>query len=593
MMANFTTQPFMCFEFTDQTGNLTTHHFADPLQILVARRVDEVRPVLRDIEQAVASGLYAAGYLSYEAAPAFHPHFSVHKHAKMPLAWFALFREPSPGHPDADGGDRYTISAWRQTTSEDMYSTSFSKLKAAMATQRIGQVNYTMRLSAQFSGNDFAFYRHLTKAQQADYAAYLNLGRFRILSVSPELFFHWDGKRIVTKPMKGTVARGRFLAEDRDRAKWLRHSKKNRAENEMITDLFCDELERVAVAGTVAVPERFKIRRYPTVWQMTSTVEAMTRPGTTLEDVLTALFPSGSITGVPKVDAMALIALMEEEPREVYCGAIGFMTPNREAVFNVPIRTVWIDAETGVAEYSVGGGITSRSTAEDEFREALTKAALLKKVAAPHANFHLVETMRLEKGEYALLSRHLARLQSSAEYFAIPLSIERVKRELSQVAERYPQGPRRVRLLVSQSGDISVESTPLPSLPAAPLPVAVSDEPISSQNRFLYHKTTRREWFESRRSAHPEAFDVLLSNEKAELTEFTIGNVVMELDEQLWTPPITSGLLAGTFRAELLARGILQERVLTRDDLEKCTRLWLINSVRGWVPVFIDDTVSM
>jgi len=348
-----------------------------------------------------------------------------------------------------------------------------------------------------------------------------------------------------------------------------------------------NDLGRVAETGTVRVRDLFRVERYPTVFQMTSTVAARARAGVTLEDVFAAAFPSGSVTGAPKVSTMRLIAALEDSPRGVYCGSVGLLTPGGEAVFNVAIRTVVIDSESGAAEYGVGGALTWDSACGDEYEEALAKADVLAERREP---FQLLETLRLERGRYSLLGRHLARLRASARYFDFPVSLRAVRRFLAAHARASPPSARRVRLLLSESGEARVESEPLDALPDGPLTVALAAEPVARLDRFLYHKTTRREVYDSRRRLHPEAFDVLLSNEDGELTEFTTGNLVFELEGRRWTPPRGCGLLAGTMRAKLLERGEIAERRLTLSELERVPTMWLVNSVRGWVRVVLGKT---
>lgn len=382
--------------------------------------------------------------------------------------------------------------------------------------------------------------------------------------------------------MKGTAARGRWPAEDEESAARLAASEKERAENLMIVDLLRNDIGRVAEVGSVCVPELFRVERYPTLLQMTSSVAATLRGGAALEDIFAALFPCGSVTGAPKVSTMRLIASLEDSPRGVYCGAVGFVAPGGDAAFNVAIRTAVIDAEAGEVVYGVGGGVTWDSTAAGEYAEASAKAALL---AEDVRDFELLETLRLEAGAYALLEEHLARLAESAAYFEFSPPAERARAALAEHAALHAGRARRVRLLVSAKGRVRVESEELKDEPAGVRPVALALAPVSRGDRFLCHKTTRRGLYEERRAAFPEAFDVLLWNGEGELTEFTNGNLVLEIDGVCWTPPRECGLLAGTFRASLLSRGLIAERVLRREDLARASRCWLVNSVRGWVEV--------
>ncbi len=622
--------PTISINFADVTGTTRQHVFTCPTQVLVAYHLDEVRPLLRAVERATSAGQYAVGYLSYEAAPALDPALTVPSGVKMPLAWFGVFEEPQvvaaglASNDPSSGRDAPHLS-WGPLISRDQYDRDVACIREAIAAGTTYQLNYTMRFQASFRGDDYALYQQLRRTQPAPYSAYLNLGRYRILSLSPELFFKRCNGRIVTRPMKGTAARGRWTAEDDACVAWLAASEKNRAENLMIVDLLRNDLGRVAQVGSVHVPELFTIERYPTVLHMTSTVTAIERPGTRLEDVFAALFPCGSVTGVPKVRTMHLIARLETMPREVYCGAIGVIEPGGHATFNVAIRTVCIDTVTASATYGVGGGITWDSTADEEYTEALAKTVVLHE-AWPQ--FELIETLRLKRGKYALLDAHLQRLADSARYFGIPLNLAAVRAKLqeiasicshAEVAQMQPsylpttdgvqagnappqsgsspvgtiQGRNistvayRIRVRVDRNGTIDVETGVLPPLPARSQVVALAQTPINGHDRFLFHKTTHRAVYKRQRQLRPDVFDVLLWNEAGELTEFTIGNLVVKLDGRLWTPPRRSGLLAGVFRDTLLRRGTIAERVLWRDDLADAHGVWLINSVRGWVPVVV------
>ncbi|HJV16632.1 MAG TPA: aminodeoxychorismate synthase component I [Bacillales bacterium] len=565
------------FEFADQPLL-----FENPIEIIEAYTLEDVKAGLEKVQRAARSGYYAAGYVSYEAAPAFDSAFIVHGDSKMPLLWFGIFKNPSSS-PELSGGQTFKVGDWLPDTTVQQYHSAITDIKSAIENGDTYQVNYTIRLRSDFEGDDFSFYRQLSKAQSSNYSAYLNTGKYRILSASPELFFHWKDGEITTRPMKGTCKRGRWYEEDEANAQWLYHSEKNRAENVMIVDLLRNDLGATAIPGSVKVPKLFEIEKYPTVLQMTSTITAKTNPETTLVDVFSALFPCGSITGAPKISTMKIISSLEDSPREVYCGAIGYITPDQEAIFNVPIRTTIIDAETGKMEYSVGGGITWDSEIEDEYEEALTKAMLL---TATIPEFDLLESLRLENGKYGLLDRHLQRLQRSADYFGFDFSDVEIQAKLAQYAKSRIDGVEKVRLVVRKDGVISLDGSPLATFNDS-LPICLADKPISNQNRFLYHKTTYRKMYEEQRARHPDEFDVLLWNEAGELTEFTIGNLVMEIGSQLYTPPVECGLLPGTMREALLAEGKIKERILTKKDLAKATQIWLINSVRGWVPVYL------
>ena len=573
----------LCFDFAGE-GSLHPLVLTRPVRIVTAHRVEEVLPALRAVQAAVAEqGFTAAGFVSYEAAPAFDAAMQVPPASSLPLVWFGLFTRPAVPEPDAAPGC-FAHTTWEPDLSEAEFARDVADIRAAIGDGECYQVNHTLRLRAQFTGDAFAWYRRLQAAQQSAYSAYLDIGRYRILSVSPELFFHRIGDRIVTRPMKGTMLRGRWAEEDLQRVQELAASEKERAENIMIVDLLRNDLGRIARTGSVQVEELFAVERYPTVLQMTSTVAASLPPETTLADLFTALFPCGSITGAPKISAMRRIAMLETEPRQVYCGAIGYMVPNGPIVFSVSIRTVLLDTETGVAEYGVGSGITWDSTPQAEYAENRLKAQVLEQ---KWPRFDLLETLRLEQGVYALQQRHIERVCASALYFAFPLTAQAVRDALDSHAHRFDTGAWRVRLLVTPQGEIRIETQPLIALPEAGLRAALATSPISQSDRFLFHKTTHRRAYETRRAERPDVEETLLWNEEGELTEFTTGNLVVEREGTRWTPPLGCGLLPGTLRAELLANGEIFERVLLPADLGAAIALWLINSVRGWVPVRI------
>jgi len=582
-MAPFISDQHLVFDFIDEHDVPRSLGFSRPVEIITTSSLSKVTSCLREVQRGVDHGLYAAGYLSYEAAQALDPSLTVQPGTEMPLIWFGLFTKPSLAlHEPLES---FQLSPWESSISRSRYDAGIGSVRDAIECGDAYQVNYTLRLRARFEGNDYMFYRHLVAAQRARYCAYLNLGRYRILSISPELFFHRQGSRIIARPMKGTMKRGRWLEEDEMFGAQLRGSEKNRAENVMIVDLVRNDLGRIAETGSVQVTRLFEIERYSTLWQMTSTIEATLREGCTLEEIFTALFPSGSVTGAPKTSTMKIISGLEDSPRGVYCGAVGFVRPDQQATFNVAIRTVVIDSELGTAQYGIGGGITWDSTAADEYQEALNKAAVL---AVSGAEFELLETMRLENGSFALLERHLKRLQSSAKYFEFSFSPESAKQELEVFASAVAGEMLRVRLLLSRNGRLRVESQPLEAFPVGLVPVKIASRPISRDRIFLYHKTTERSVFDELTAEFPEVHDVLLWNEEREVTEFTTGNLIAKLNGELITPARACGLLAGTLRAQLIDDGLISERVLKLSELSLASALWLINSVRGWVPVRLE-----
>jgi para-aminobenzoate synthetase/4-amino-4-deoxychorismate lyase len=570
--------------FEDAAGKVAPRRFARPVAVLEARAPQEVPPLLGEVERAAAAGRWAAGFVAYEAAPAFDGALVTRAPGALPAAWFALFDGPDaePREAPPAPAPSLALDALRADMDEVAWTAGVDAVRAAIARGDTYQANLTLRLAGRFAGDPLALWHRLAERQRGGYAAWLDLGRFAIASASPELFFRREGDRIVVRPMKGTARRGRFPEEDDARAAALAASEKDRAENVMIVDLMRSDLGRVAEPGSVAVASLCAVERYPTVLQMTSTVTATARPGTGLVDLFRALFPSGSVTGAPKPSTMRTIAALERAPRGVYCGAIGVVAPGGDATFSVPIRTAVIDRETGSVEYGAGAGITWGSEAAAEHREVLLKAAVL---GEPPPRFELLETLRAEAGEAVRLEAHLARLGASARYFGWPLDRAAAERAVRRRIDGLASGPWRLRLLLAVDGSLRVEATPLDPLPSGPLPVAISARPVSREDLFLHHKTTHRAVYDVRRAEHPDVHDVLLLNESGELTEFTRGNLVLDVDGGRFTPPRECGLLGGVLRGELLARGAIAERVLRPLDLPRATAAWRVSSLRGEVRV--------
>lgn len=382
--------------------------------------------------------------------------------------------------------------------------------------------------------------------------------------------------------MKGTAVRGRTTAEDERQSRLLRSSSKEQAENLMIVDLLRNDLGRIAEVGSVTVDELFTLERYPTVWQMTSQVSARLRPGVELAEVFGALFPCGSVTGAPKQRTMELIGELEPSPRGVYCGAIGLVAPPTapfRARFSVAIRTAVVDRHTGEAVYGAGGGITWGSDAARERAELHAKAAVL---AHPVTEHQLFETLAYDPGEgMRNLDRHLARMADSAGWFDFRFDRAAVLASLHRAVGERPE-PARVRLLLFRDGRVEVELAGMPPARVRPVRLALDDDPVDPASPWLQHKTTRRDVYLARALRHPGADDVVLVNQRGELTETTIANLAVRLDGGWWTPPTTSGCLPGVERARLLDLGRLREHVLTPADLGAAEDLAVLNSLRGW-----------
>jgi len=564
-------------------------HFSKPRRIVAAHAVADVLPALRSVENAVeGEGLHAAGFVAYDAAAAFDRALETRSDPSFPLLWFGLYDPPTVLEQLPSATEKISMPrSWRSSISDADYKKTVATIKRYIAEGDTYQVNFTYRLRARFNGSPWSLFTRLTQRGEGGCAAFVETDDWAVCSVSPELFFRRDGISLLSRPMKGTAPRGTTLADDERRAHDLHLSVKDRAENIMITDMVRSDMGRIARTGTVCTPDIFTVEKYPTVWQMTSSVEACTNAGVT--ELFRALFPPASITGAPKCRAMQIIKELECDPRRIYTGAIGFIAPGRQVQFNVAIRTALIDKRANQIEYGVGGGIVWDSTAVLELKETQIKALVLKQ---PPGDFSLLETIlwRPQTG-FHLLDRHLARLRDSASYFSFEINLKNIRRKLADLVKILPEKPHKIRLLLASGGWTTIQSRVLPDEPASRCPpsVCLAATPVNSSDPFLYHKTTRREPYERARTENPAFNDVILWNSKGEITESTIANIVIETDGQLITPPASCGLLAGVQRAEMLAKGILRERVITVPQLKNATRIYLINSVRGQYPVKLEQ----
>lgn len=556
--------------------------FNQPKRVILTGKVEEVREKLREVESLVETNSWTAvGFVGYEAAPAFDPALKVHPSRGFPLLWFGLYESFTETARAFEDAQTLPPIEWTPDTEREIYNNSIQTVKEKIAEGRTYQVNYTMRLHADFDEDPFTLFTHLARSQNK-YSAYIDLGDWAVCSASHELFFNLNGERITSRPMKGTVKRGRTTEEDRTISDWLRASIKNQAENVMIVDMVRNDLGRIAETGTVTVPELFLIEKYPTLFQMTTTVQAKTKASIT--EIFDALFPCASITGAPKVSTMKIISELETGPRRIYCGSIGYIMPDRRARFNVAIRTALVDKKNGKAEYGVGGGIVWDSTSTDEYSEALLKARIL--TDPPQIDFSLFETILWtpEEGCF-LLERHIARILDSADYFGFAImNTEGEIRSILNNLVKDAGSPKRVKLFMNSQGEVSGEAKDFQAFTKA-FKVCLAKEPVNSTDRFLFHKTTNRKVYEN--AVVPGFDDVILFNEKGELTEFTIGNLVVKMNGEYFTPPIECGLLPGTFRAERIASGEIKERVLKIQDLARCEAVFLINSLRKRMRVLL------
>lgn len=586
--------------------------FDRPSQWLVAHDPVQVPGLLDAAHEQARQGRWCLGWVAYEAAPGLNPHLPVKALPPgQPYAVWAVFDQAQPWDPRAMGriaGDEpWQLDGWQPDLPDDAARQRIAQIHELIRAGEVYQINLTSQLSAGFHGRPRAlwpYFEALRRSQPMGYSLMLDARAAcrapgAVLSVSPELFFDWDGQQITTRPMKGTAARSSDPVQDAAAAVHLRSHVKERAENLMIVDLLRNDLSRVAEVGSVQVPSLFDVHGLPTVWQMTSTVTARSRAHLRLSELFAALFPCGSVTGAPKRQAMHHIARLERGPRGVYCGAVGVMAPGGRVTFNVPIRTVSVLTPPPPAPWTarcgIGSGITLDATADGEIAEWRAKRVFLHRADQP---FQLLESLRLEDGQIARLTRHLQRLSRSARHFGWDwpdTRVDTIQAALQRLAQAHPSGVHKVRLLLDVRGELTLQATPLegagvtqhqPGLAgAAPVgEVVLAAEAMPPADDFIRHKTTRRQAYAAF-APRDGALDTLLYNADGELTEFTIGNLALLREGRWYTPPLSAGLLPGVMRASLLDQGVLHERPLQLDELAKAEGIALLNSVRGWLPV--------
>ena len=577
-------RPFVLLDDARPGG--TARLYRDPARVISATSVEEIPDALVAIRAGIVGGYEAAGYLTYEAGAAFVARAPDVAAGPTPLLWFGLF----DGHEAIDG-DAVTAllpdpaGTWVGTVDPDItradYDAAFDRVIELIRAGDIYQANLTFSATVRFAGDPLNLYARLRGQAAAGHGALVDTGETMLLSLSPESFFTLDGDTLGCRPMKGTAPRGATPEEDRMRAAMLRNDEKQRAENLMIVDLMRNDLSRVAVAGSVAVPELFAVETYPTIHQMTSTVTATLAPDRDAIDVVTALFPCGSITGAPKQRAMAVIAGVEARARGVYTGSIGRIDASG-AAFSVAIRTLVVN-EPGVATMGLGSGIVADSQCDDEWAECLAKSRF---VTTGIRSPDLIETMAFDPEEGLLrLEAHLARMKDSATALGYAFDRHAARNELQAATFRLRQA-RRIRLLLAVSGAIAIEVGALPSPPAGSISVAIVPLPLAPGDIRLRHKSSDRAFYDIARRASGAAEVVFESD--GVLTEGSFTSLFVErADGMLVTPPLSRGLLPGILRGEMIESGHAIEGDVTVTDLAR--GFFVGNAVRGLMRAHVAD----
>ncbi|MDD5759877.1 MAG: aminodeoxychorismate synthase component I [Desulfobulbaceae bacterium] len=617
LLCQLTTEKDFVFLDSSRTTETEDHSllFCKPVAKLTFAANQEATTFFDAAQHYLNQGYFLAGWLAYEFGYALEKSLAplLNSLGDMPLAHLGIYQDPiiiahnsplqdSRALPFSKPAKRpfppYQIKNLVPNLSADEYLSTLKRIKSYIEAGDTYQVNYTLKLLFDFTGSPEALYKNLRGNQPVSYGAYLGFDDQRILSFSPELFFRKTGNHCQVRPMKGTMRRGRTLQEDKKFAAALHDDPKNRSENVMIVDLLRNDLGRLSSMGQVKTSSMFTVETYATLHQMTSTITGKTSGETALIELFKALFPCGSVTGAPKIRTMQIIHELEHQTRGVYTGAIGYIAPTGDAVFNVPIRTIVLNSNRG--EMGIGSGIVHDSNPEAEWQECLLKGKFL---SNPRPDFQLIETIlwRQDTG-FWLLDLHLARLVSSANYYDYPLSPEALTQQLKEITANSAATALRIRVLLHQDGALDISATPcprptlleLPTLAAATakgtLPkITISPQSTDASWPFLYHKSTIRDLYNSERQQALERgyFEVIFTNEKGEITEGSITNIIIRQGKRLFTPPLDCGLLPGVCREHFLKLhpNLLHEKILSPTELLSADAIYLINSVRGIIEV--------
>ena len=549
------------------------HLFTKPIKELKTRDLGQVETLLREVEAYQEAGFYAVGYVSYEAAPAFEKKLAVHPAPLMGeyLLYFTIHQEVEtlPFPEDYEAVD--LPANWKEEVEAPAYQEAIKTIHHHIRQGDTYQVNYTVQLSQELEADPLAIYNRLVVEQKAHYNAFIQHDDVAILSISPELFFEQEDRLLTTRPMKGTTRRGLTNQADLKEAAWLEADPKNRAENMMIVDLLRNDMNRISEIGSEQVTRLCQVEQYSTVWQMTSTIESRLRPEVDLVQTFQALFPCGSITGAPKISTMEIIQQTEVTPRGVYCGTVGILLPKGKRIFNVAIRTLQMQGNQAI--YGVGGGITWDSKWESEYQETKQKSAVLYR-QEPH--FELLTTGRIHQGELTFLEQHLTRLREASRYFAYPFNEPKLLNDLQEeLTHLDPSLDYRCRIALQKDGSFQLMITELTDLPASYLQAQLTEQKVDLARPFTYFKTSQRAHLTAK---HQEQIFYLPDGT---LLETTIGNLILEIKGQLYTPPAHLPLLDGIYRRHLLESGQVEEKLLTLKDVELADRVYACNALRG------------
>lgn len=549
--------------------------FQNPTQILEAKNLDQVKPILEQAEEWSTGGGYAVGFLTYESGPAFEPKIETNQPSSPTLAWFALYKGEPKLYPELEpAGPDMKAKIDLPPESYETYKQAFERTKLALAEGTIYQANITFKLPIQSDHPPLHLFSSLCGVNPPPYATYICSENWHLVSLSPELFFLREGNHVEMRPMKGTAVSRGSKEERKSAADHLRNDPKTIAENIMIVDMVRNDLGRIAEVGSIQTPKLLTVEEHRTVLQVTSTVTA-TYTGPTSQ-IIASTFPPASVTGAPKISACHHIAEQEFEPRGVYCGAIGYLAPHRKATFSVGIRTALLDHEGHKGDYGVGSGLVWDSSLESEYQECLAKARVIE---SPAPEWAILESLP-DNVSRAQLEGHLQRLQVTADFFLVPCNLDHVLKAVDLPRIPNPNGFGKLRLTLNRSGTVKVEHQES-LLPPGNLKVCLAKRPIDSNEPRYRHKTTSRGHLQVHLTENPDYDEVILFNERGEVASFCNGNLIAKIDGQWVTPPVESGCLDGIGLWKFSQENEVDRRPIQVQELSQATQILLTNAVVG------------
>jgi para-aminobenzoate synthetase/4-amino-4-deoxychorismate lyase len=585
--------PYSAFFYTPSIyKRVQSYLFIKPIEIIAVYKKEDLDYAFKVIHKLIDKGYFGYSLINYEAGFLFEKKLSnlISGDSEKLIQFFFFDRREVHQLKSSKiifnefSRDKYSVKDFKLNRSEKQFFDDIKKIKHYIKEGDTYQVNYTVKGKFNFTGSYSAFFQKLLFNQSAKYSSFINNDEEFIISLSPELFFHKKGRRIISHPMKGTIRRGHNHSLDRISETELKSGEKNRAENVMIVDLIRNDFGRICRYGSISVPELFQIEKYESLFQMISEVEGKLRKKTKLLEILQNIFPCGSVTGAPKIRTMDIINEIEKEKRGIYTGSIGLLTPE-ELKMNVAIRTITINKNTGDGIMGLGSGIVWDSNPQSEYEEVLLKSKFL---TEPLYYFEIFETMRYENGEIKFLDQHLARIKSADDYFLFKFSEKKIRKQLqNSIAKIDKQKPRKVKLSLSKWGEIKVDITDNLKL-SKNVSVIISQNKINSTDKFRHFKTTNRKLYDDGYLQYNSKgfYEVLYCNEKDEIAEGTRTNIFLRKGNTWFTPHLDSGALPGIYRNYFIQNNLnVVEKNIKVQDLIDASELLLTNALRGEVKV--------